>query len=121
MQDTQQPEPPSGIVLGDRHVRMLRLAVIAMGVVLILGFAAVIARIVYLVGRGSDKAPVAAQALAERATVALPAGASVRNLALSGQRLAIHFDAPSGAGIVVIDLATGGVVSRVGLVAMPGQ
>ena len=37
---------PAALVLGDRHLRTLRITVIAMGVVLVLGFGAVIARIV---------------------------------------------------------------------------
>src|SRR5690606_4316231 len=102
------------IVLGDRHLRMLRFAVIAMGVVLVLGFVAVIARIVYLVNRGRDTAaaPAISRSLKDSARLALPAGAVVRNLSLSGARLAVHYDSPTGSGIVILDLASGTPASR---------
>ena len=106
----------AAIMLGDRHVRMLRIAVIAMGVVLVLGFIAVIARIVYLVNRGSDTTTAVSQPIKDTALLALPAGAVVRNLSLSGNRLAVHYDSPTGGGIVVLDLQTGAPVSRIQIV-----
>lgn len=112
---TTASEQPS-IVLGDRHVRMLKIAVIAMGVVLVLGFIAVIARIVYLVSRGSDTATTVSQPIKDTARLAMPAGAVVRNLSISGNRLAIHYDGPAGSGIIVLDLQTGTPVSRIQIV-----
>ncbi len=113
------PADQAAIVLGDRHLRMLRFAVIAMGVVLVFGFVAVIARIVYLVNRGSEttSAPAAiSQPLRDAARLALPAGAAIRNLSLSGSRLAVHYDGPTGSGIVILDLATGVPASRIEIV-----
>jgi hypothetical protein len=111
-------EQQASIVLGDRHVRMLKIAVIAMGVVLVLGFIAVIARIVYLVARGSETshATAVSQPLSESTRLALPAGSTVRNLSLSGGRLAVHYDGLTGGGIVVLDLQTGTAVSRIQIV-----
>lgn len=118
MDEPTEPEAAPGIVLGDRHVRMLRVAVIAMGVILIVGLAAVVARVVYLVGRGGSKASLTAEStLKDRALVTLPSGAVVRNVSLSGPHLAMQYDAPSGSGIVILDLATGKVISRVDLAA----
>lgn len=116
--DPPEPADPAAIVLGDRHIRMLRFAVIAMGVVLVLGFVAVIARIVYLVNRGSDTAvtPALSQPLRDAARLALPAGATVRTLSLSGTRLAIHYEGPGGSGIVILDLATGAPASRIEII-----
>ena len=117
---TGSAEPPdgqqTGIILGDRHMRMLRIAVIAMGVVLVLGFIAVIARIVYLVNRGEETTTTISQPVRETARLALPAGASVRNLSLTGQRLAVHYEGPGGSGILVLDLQTGQPVSRIEIV-----
>ena len=95
---------------------MLRIAVIVMGVVLVLGFVAVIARIVYLVNRGNETEAVISQPIKAAARLALPAGATVRHISLSGQRLAVHYDAPAGAGIVILDLQTGAPLSRVEIV-----
>jgi hypothetical protein len=115
--DGSEPsETPTGIMLGDRHVRMLRIAVIAMGVVLIVGFVAVIARIVYLVNRGSDTGTTISQPIREAARLALPAGASVRHISLAGQRLAVHYEGLGGSGILILDLQTGKPVSRVEIV-----
>lgn len=90
------------------QVRLLKIAVIGMGLVLLLGFATVIGRIVYLVNsspsansaavRGAERSPLAPW------SVTLPKGAVVRHMALSSDRLAIHFESPSGAGIRVIEL-----------------
>jgi hypothetical protein len=89
-----------------------------MGVVLVLGFIAVIARIVYLVARGSETshATAVSQPLSESTRLALPAGSTVRNLSLSGGRLAVHYDGLTGGGIVVLDLQTGTAVSRIQIV-----
>lgn len=114
------PEQPSGqmtgIVLGERHIKMLRVAVIVMGVILVLGFITVIARIVYLVNRGGETATTVSQPIMDTARLALPSGATVRHMALAGQRLAVHFEGPGGSGIVILDLQTGKPVSRVEIV-----
>ncbi len=117
--DPSEPADPAAIVLGDRHIRMLRFAVIAMGVVLVLGFLAVIARIVYLVNRGSDTAgaPAVSQPLKDTGRLALPAGATIRTMSLSGSRLAVQYEGPAGSsGIVILDLATGAPASRIEIV-----
>ncbi|MDX2289084.1 MAG: DUF6476 family protein [Hyphomicrobiaceae bacterium] len=105
-------------------VRALRIVVFAMGVVLVLGFVAVIGRIVYLVSRPTAPAPIGVGVAAGAPTaagrsgaidLALPAGAQIRTLALDGDRLAVHHISPDGAGIVVIDIASGNLMSRIRL------
>ncbi|MGE0767824.1 MAG: hypothetical protein AB7L90_15280 [Hyphomicrobiaceae bacterium] len=95
------------------QLRLLRIAVIVMGIVLLLGFATVIGRIVYLLNAAPKPAPdasegsVAASApLGSPVALALPKGAVVRHLALSGNRLAIHYESPAGAGIRIVDLVS---------------
>jgi uncharacterized protein YcfJ len=115
--DPSEPGEQAAIVLGDRHLRLLKIAVIAMGVVLVLGFVAVIARIVYLVGRGGETATTTvSQPIRDAARLALPSGAVIRNLSLSGSRLAVHYDSPRGSGIVILDLATGAPAARIDIV-----
>jgi hypothetical protein len=96
---------------------MLKIAVIAMSAVLVVGFAVIVARIGYLLSQGGASSPVAS--IAETIPLALPAGAAVRNMALSGQRLAVHYEAPSGAGIAILDLVTGRAITQVALSAGP--
>ncbi len=93
-------------------LRMLKYAVIGMGVVLILGFFVILARIVYLTSRMDASLPAG-----QEFSVAVPAGAEVTSMSLSGNRLALHLAGPGGADrfITVIDLASGAVVSRVRL------
>jgi hypothetical protein len=112
-------------------VRALRIAVIGMGLLIVLGLGAVIWRIVQLASNpkpaeapavSSPAAPAAAgvaaaplSPLAPEIALALPAGASVRSMTMSANRLAVHYEAPAGGGIVVIDLETGRTLTQVRL------
>jgi hypothetical protein len=109
-------------------VRALKIAIVVMGIMIVLGLLAVIGRIFYLAGK--PQRPLAASGtsastasgavvLAPRVRAEIPAGAAVKTMALAGDRLAVHFDAPAGGGILVIELASGEVVSRVDLVPAP--
>ena len=53
--------------------------------------------------------------LAPAAGLQLPAGAQVRSISLSGDRLAVHYEAGELEGVAVIDLATGQPVASVGI------
>ncbi|MFM9849544.1 MAG: DUF6476 family protein [Hyphomicrobiaceae bacterium] len=98
------------------QLRILKIAVVVMGVILVLGFAAVIGRIAYLVTRTAKPAAVQSATIAKDMQLLLPAGAAVRSLALSGDRLAVHFDTHAGAGVTILDLLTGEPVTRIELV-----
>ena len=99
----------------DVQMRRLKLAVIGMGLILILGFALVIGRVVYLLNRtDAPTASAPSKSLAD-SSLMLPAGAVVRHVALSGNRLAVHYDAPAGAAIAIVDIASGSVVHRLKL------
>jgi hypothetical protein len=99
-------------------LRALRWAVIAMGVVLLAGFGAVVARIVYLTTRTSPtdvtqavKTGPAIRSLVSRIDVVLPANAKIVSQSLSAGTLAIHYDVNGLASIVIVDLETGLPVS----------
>ncbi len=90
--------------------RGLKVVVVGLGVLLVVGFAVVVARIIYLASRPgaqSDR-PAAMDWRLE-----LPADASIRSLAFSGDRLAVHYDSPRGPGIAIIDVASGRTLARV--------
>ncbi|MGD9667787.1 MAG: DUF6476 family protein [Hyphomicrobiaceae bacterium] len=93
-------------------MRMLKYAVIGMGIVLILGFFIILARIVYLTSRMDASLPAG-----QELSIAVPAGAEVTSMSLAGNRLALHLagPGPNERSIVVIDLASGRVVSRMRL------
>ncbi len=96
------------------QLRALRMAVIGMGVVLIVGFLIILARIFYLASRpGALTSAPAAAVLAAEPALALPASASIKSLSLSGNRLAVQYVSPLGDGVAIIDLETGRTLSRV--------
>ena len=110
------------------QLRLLKMAVVGMGVVLLLGFATIIGRIVYLLNRPAVDPAIVATAssganpaiLPPEIRLALPAGAVVRNLSLSGNRLAVHYEVAGGvAGIAIVDLGLGRATQKIELA--PGK
>lgn len=96
------------------QLRALRLAVIGMGVVLVVGFIIILARIFYLASRpGALASSPAAAVLHAEPALQLPAGGAVRSVSLSGNRLAVQYVSPAGDGIAILDLETGRTLSRV--------
>ena len=94
-------------------IKALRIAVIAMGVMLVVGFVTIITRIIYLAGK--PVAPTGLSELKSDIRLALPAGAKARSASLSGNRLTVVTEAPGGDEIVIIDLESGMTLSRVRL------
>jgi uncharacterized iron-regulated membrane protein len=118
--------PPPGLLasvpLNEGQVKGLKIAVTIMTGILVLGVLTLFGRIIYLVARPSPQAATAASAtvIASRApatniAVPLPTGAVVRQSSLSGERLVLQYDAPSGSGIVLVDTITGLIISRITL------
>jgi hypothetical protein len=118
--DAPAPSLLGKVDLNDRQVRWLRIAVIVMGMLIVMGLAAVIGRIIYLVARPSGQigalSPGSAAPMAPEVRAAIPAGAHVRSVSLQGDRLAIHYETPAGSGIAIIDLASGRTLGNVVLV-----
>ena len=113
--------PLPGTVFTPRQVRILKIAVIVMGVLLVGGFAFVMAAIVYQashLGQGKASkvtAPAPAAVPGPEMSLAIPPGATVTSLSLDGDRLALYLNSSVEPEIVVIDIATGKVISRVRL------
>lgn len=103
------------------QIRFLRIAVAVMSLVLIVGFITVIARIIYLASRpAAQPSPISlarpAVALTPEIALQLPTGATiVGTTTLDGSRLVVPYAAPAGNGIVVLDLESGRVLSRIRL------
>lgn len=97
-------------------MRGMKYAVIGMGVVLVLGFFVILARIVYLTSRVDASLPAGADV-----RLAIPKGAEVRTMSLSGNRLAVHLSgpAPDERSIMILDLRSGAVEARIKLDAAP--
>ena len=120
--ETIEPDgrpPANSGPLSEGQLRLLKLAVYGMGVLLIVGFLVIIGRIIYLIAQ-TPPAPATAQIdpgapLKSAAKLELPAGASIRHLSVAGNRLAIQYDAPGGSAIVIFDMASGSVLSRIAI------
>lgn len=109
-----------GTVFTPRQVRILKVAVIAMGILLVGGFAFVLAAIVYQASRPAQVAAgrSATDSLTQSGLnidLPVPRDASVGALSLDGNRLAVQLNGSAGAEIAIIDLASGKIVARVRL------
>jgi hypothetical protein len=104
-----------GTVFTPRQVRVLKWAVIVMGILLVGGFAFVMSAIVYQASHLSESAPVSALATPTDATQTLtvPDGMTISHMALGDNRLAVHLTGPRGSEIRIIDLGTGTLVQTI--------
>ena len=108
--------PLPGTVFTPRQVRVLKIAVIVMGILLVGGFAFVLASIVYQASKGGqDKALSGATLGGVQAELAIGKDTSVGALALDGDRLALHLNSAAGPEIAVVDLKSGKVIARIRL------
>lgn len=112
---TASPRPPAS----RRTVEILRAIVIGLGLLLVIAFLILVGRLLYLAFATPAQAPApaspprpAATRTAPEVALALPAGASIKAVSLSGDRLAVHYTSPTGDGILIVDAATGEVVGR---------
>jgi hypothetical protein len=116
---TSEPDntPLPGTVFTPRQVRVLKVAVIVMGVLLVGGFAFVMAAIVYQASKLGPKAeaPVPAVLPGLATELVIPQDAKVTSMALDGDRLALQLESSTGPEIAVIDVTTGKVLSRIKL------
>lgn len=123
MNDPKQPaataahDPVESGPLTPGQVKALKAAIVIMAIMIVVGLFVIVGRMFYLAGR--PKPPDSPRAVATpmaASRVALPAGATVRHVALDGDRLAIHYDSPAGSGIKVVQLSTGTEVSHIAIV-----
>ena len=98
-----------------RLQRNLKIVVLVLAVLLAAGLATVVGRIIYLASGHKVQPAVTGAALRGELAMQLPAGAVVRSIALSGDRLAVHYDAAGINGIAVLDMRTGEPVASVKL------
>lgn len=114
-----QSDVVPGTVFTPRQVRLLKIAVIVMGILLVGGFAFVMSAIVYQASNLSESAaepttaPASAPATGVAADLVVPDGMAISQMALGDNRLAVHLSGPRGAEIRIIDLGTGKVVTRI--------
>ncbi|MGD9867798.1 MAG: hypothetical protein AB7U38_07355 [Hyphomicrobiales bacterium] len=116
-QEQAPDKPVPGTVFTPRQVRVLKVAVIFMGILLVGGFALVMGAIVYQASNLGKSAVPAAIPAGEpaRAELALPEGARILNMATGEGKLVLHVEAGGAGELVILDMATAKVLSRVRL------
>ena len=108
-----EPESSSADLMRERRLqRNLKIVVGGLGVLILLGLGAIIARVVGIASVTGDKGQVQnvkTVVASPGGTLALeiPKGAKIVSISLSGNRLAIHHEGPDGTGIAILDLETG--------------
>ncbi|MGE0626761.1 MAG: hypothetical protein AB7O43_02980 [Hyphomicrobiaceae bacterium] len=121
MTTTQPPADPGYAgPLSPAHVRLLKIAVVVMGAMIIIGMGVVAWRIIYLASGAARQAQAPAAAAggptASAARLALPPGATIRGMTLSGNRLAVHYESAKGPAIAIVEVTNGAVISRIEIV-----
>ena len=110
--DSSPIHDPSAL-LSQTHVKALKFAVIAMGVLIFVGLAVVVGRIIYLASGSSTSEPLAASAVAADGQVSLPMGARVKQMTMTNDRLVLHYESNANAGLVILDLKTARQISHI--------
>jgi len=115
--------PIEGSPFTPRQVRILKIAVVVMGVLLVGGFLLIIGTIAFQASQmGVEKAaaPVTsetarspAEGAREAFDVSIPEGAEIAGMAVDGNRLVLRLTTREGGQIMVVDLSTGAVLSRI--------
>jgi hypothetical protein len=117
--DAPETSTVPGTVFSPRQVRILKLAVIVMGILLVGGFAFVLAAIVYQASHPAQVAPRSAGGDPGQGALGIdlpvPRDAGVAGLALDGNRLAVQLNSGTASEIVIIDVTSGKIVARVKL------
>ncbi len=98
-------------------MRALRVLVVVMGVLIVLGTAALVAAVIYRAPGRRPALPAAEVpgSVAARAVLAEPEGTRIAGVALSGGRLAVSLQGGGPDRVVLLDLASGQVVGAVSL------
>lgn len=95
------------------NVRMLKAAVTIMGVMLVVGTIILVAAIVWKASRLSEGSATGAGGF-PALDIAVPPGASVRSVAIDGDRMAVTLESAPNE-IVIVDIGRGEVVGRIRL------
>jgi hypothetical protein len=117
-------EPIPGSVFNPRQVRTLKIVVIVMTILLVLGFALLIAGLYYQATQIGEERE-AREAGRERVvrsgpasgdvTVPVPAGAEVARIVADGGRVILHLKGGGGKQMVIVDTARDNAITRLRL------
>ncbi len=119
-----QPQSPTADLMREQRLqRNLKIVVGGLAALILLGLGAVAVKVIGLASGGAPSAPSSRTvSVAPGSTLSLeiPRGARIVSVSLSGSRLAVQHEGPSGAGIAIVDIDTGKRVADVKLMeALP--
>jgi hypothetical protein len=98
-------------------LRALKIAVVVMGIMLVVGFAALVTVIAGRLSRGPTSQPATSVAAAP---LELPAGARIETIGVGTERLVLAVALPDGTReLIVVDIASGRRLARIPLRAAP--
>lgn len=112
-----------GSIFNERQERILKIAVVTMGAMLVAGFALLVALVVYRASKAKPAAPIAPAGVAVPIAAgpmdaALPKGATWLASSIDGNRLAVTLKMPDGGlQLLVLDIASGQLVADMRLKA----
>lgn len=124
MSDPSAPADPSS----ERTLRTLKAVVILLGVLIVVGLLALVGGIIWKSSQPKPpepEVPPPAQVVtlptngAGPLSLPLPQGATISDLALDGDRVALRVTSIEGEELIVIDVAQGRLVGRVKVVTTP--
>lgn len=119
-----QPQSTSADLMREQRLqRNLKIIVGGLALLILLGLGAIAVKIFgFVPTSGSSGQSAQTLSLSPGATLSLeiPAGARIVSVSLSGNRLAVQHEGPSGPGIAIVDIGTGQRVADVKLMeALP--
>jgi hypothetical protein len=109
MSDDANGQSEAELMREQRLQRNLKILVTGMGLLIVLGLMGIGYRMTTLTPSAGGAATAVTTLATARGDIALelPKGAKVMSISISGNRLAVHHESPSGTGIAIIDLETG--------------
>ena len=120
-QATRQNSANDNGPLSSNQVRALKALVAILGALIVAALLTIVARVIYLstVNKSVPAVTPTVSKLAEKHQLALPTGASVKNISLQNDRLLVYYVSPAGPGASILDLTTGKLLSTIVITAKP--
>jgi hypothetical protein len=116
--DPAQPPEDQG-PLSPAGVAALKFAVVAMGIMIVVGVAVVIGRIIYLAGTKpattTASAPAGLLRQGDSATlgqIGLPTGTHAKQVSLDGRNLVVLYEGSGLSGVIIVDAQSGQTISQ---------
>ena len=111
--ETKSAPAPDDGPLSPAGVKALKFAVVGMGVLILVGLAVVVGRIIYLASTPKAARHIPASQIVASSKLSLPAGAVAKQVTLNGNRLSVLYEAPAQTGIKILDLRSGKQISHI--------